>query len=150
MVGRKEIRAASAKFAEERATKAHAVRAGFDRAEGLVFVELSTGVRLSFPPGKAQGLENATASDLEEIEISPSGFGLHFPRLRADLYVPGLVNGVFGTKAWMASLAGAEGGSRASEAKAAAARANGKLGGRPRKAVQDEPVEVSERRRRMA
>jgi hypothetical protein len=28
---------------------------------------------------------------LDEIEITPSGFGIHFPKLDADLYVPGLL-----------------------------------------------------------
>jgi hypothetical protein len=71
----------------------------------------------------------AKRSDLKVIEITPSGFGLHFPRLDVDLWLPGLLEGVFGTREWMASRLGARGG----QAKARAARVNGKLGGRPRK-----------------
>jgi len=48
------------------------------------------------------------------------------------LYVPALVKGVLGTKQWMSQI-GTAGGRAATVAKAAAARANGKLGGRPRK-----------------
>ncbi len=72
-------------------------------------------------------------ADLAEIEISPSGFGIHFPRLDADLYLPALLQGVFGSKAWMAAQLGATGGKARTEAKRAAARVNGKRGGRPRK-----------------
>lgn len=51
-----------------------------------------------------QGLEDATAEQLSRIEISPSGCGLSWPDLDVDHYVPGLMNGVFGTKAWMDAL----------------------------------------------
>jgi len=98
-----------------------------------VAVELSTGAQFAFPRRQAQGLETAKRSDLKVIEITPSGFGLHFPRLDADLWLPGLLEGVFGTRQWMAAPLGARGGQVKTQAKARAARVNGKLGGRPRK-----------------
>ena len=72
------------------------------------------------------------AADLRNIEISAAGLGLHWPKLDADLHVPALIKGVLGTKQWMTQI-GAAGGKAVTVAKAAAARANGKLGGRPRK-----------------
>ena len=36
----------------------------------------------------SQGLEHATPNQLSKFEISPSGFGLYFPMLDADLYWP--------------------------------------------------------------
>jgi hypothetical protein len=54
----------------------------------------------------------------------------------ADLYVPGLLEGFLGSKAWMASRLGRMGGRSQSKGKQAASRANGKLGGRPRKTVE--------------
>ena len=57
------------------------------------------------------------------------GYGLHWPQLDEDYSVPGLMNGVFGAAKWLAARAGRG----TSEAKAAAARANGAKGGRPRK-----------------
>jgi hypothetical protein len=86
-----------------------------------------------FPPQLAEGLAGAAPADLGEIEISPAGLGLHWPRLDADLYVPALLQGVFGTRQWMAAQLGAAGGRARSEAKAASARENGRKGGRPRK-----------------
>lgn len=79
-------------------------------------VRLSSRLIVSFAPEDAQGLEEARPAQLSEIEISPSGFGLHFPAVDADLYVPGLLKGFMGSKAWTA-----------------ASRANGRLGGRPKK-----------------
>jgi hypothetical protein len=101
-----------------------------------VVVELSSKLTLSFSPCDAQGLKGATSSQLEDIEITPSGFGLHFPKLDADLYVPGLLEGFLGSKKWMASRLGQVGGRSRSRPKKAASRANGRLGGRPKKAAQ--------------
>ncbi len=113
-----------------------AVSARYDRRTGRIVIHLSSRLIVSFSPEDAQGLENARASQLSKIEISPSGFGLHFPALDADLYVPGLLEGFLGSKTWMASRLGQLGGQATSKAKKTAARANGRLGGRPRKAVE--------------
>ena len=103
---------------------------------GMIFVELNSGVEIRFPVSLAQGLEGASPKDLAEIRIEARGLGLHWPRLDADLYVPGLLQGVLGTKKWMAEI-GKLGGSVTSAAKARAAAKNGKLGGRPKKATAD-------------
>ena len=87
-----------------------------------------------FLPQATQGLETAKPADLDVIEISPSGLGLHFPKLDADLYVPALLEGVLGSRHWTAAQLGKKGGSVRSAAKAETARANGRRGGRPRAA----------------
>jgi hypothetical protein len=110
-----------------------ATAAHYNKRMGRIVIELGPGLALMLDPQQAEGLQGATASQLRAIEISPSGLGLHFPKLDADLYVPGLLEGVFGSKKWMASRLGADGGKRTSIAKKRASRANGKLGGRPRK-----------------
>lgn len=112
---------------------AHATAVRYDHRRARVVVSLNTGVELAFPPGLAEGLADASPGDLAKIEITPSGLGLHWPKLDADLYVPGLLAGAFGGNRWMAAQLGAAGGSVRSTAKSRAARANGKLGGRPRK-----------------
>lgn len=113
--------------------RGHALSARYDRRRSRVVVSLNTGVEVTFPPALAEGLAKASSADLAKIEITPSGLGLHWPKLDADLYVPGLLAGVFGSKRWMAAELGAAGGSVRSKAKTRAARANGRLGGRPRK-----------------
>ena len=110
------------------------VSARYDRKIGRIVIQLSSRLIVSFSPGDVEGLEDATPSQLSQIEISPSRFGIHFPAVDADLYVPGLLNGFLGSKKWMASRLGQIGGQSRSRAKKAASRANGKLGGRPRRA----------------
>ena len=98
-----------------------------------LLIDLSTGIGLAVDYRDIEGLEHARADDLNLAEISPSGFGLHFPSLDADLYVPALIEGRLGSAAYMAARLGAAGGRVRSAEKSRAARENGRLGGRPRK-----------------
>jgi len=114
-----------------RASVPRALSACYDRKSRQIVVHLSSKLIVSFSPGDVEGLQGARPSQLDEIEISPSGFGIHFPAVDADLYVPGLLEGFLGSKSWMASRLGQMGGRSTSKAKRAASRANGRLGGRP-------------------
>jgi hypothetical protein len=108
-------------------TEPRATSARYDRKNGRITIDLTNGCTFAFPPRVAQGLEAATDDELASVEILGAGFGLHWEALDADLSVPGLLAGLFGTKAYMARRAG--------QAKSAPARANGAKGGRPRKQV---------------
>lgn len=110
-----------------------AVSARYERQGARIVVTLSNGLDLGVPVALAQGLAGAKSSQLATIEITPTGLGLHWPKLDADLYLPSLLQGLFGTRRWMASVLGKAGGGSTSPAKKAAARVNGKRGGRPRK-----------------
>ena len=100
-----------------------------------IVLSLSSGLDITFPPQCAEGLDRASSAELKEIEISPSGLGIYFPKLNVDLYVPALLEGSLGSRKWMAARLGAAGGSSTSSAKRRASRANGKLGGRPRRSA---------------
>ncbi len=113
---------------KSRVTKAH-----YDQESSRLIVTLHNDVELAVPVRLNEGLAGVDSAALSEIERSPSGLGLHWPALDADVFVPALFDGVFGTRSWMASILGAEGGRATSPAKAAAARANGRKGGRPAK-----------------
>ena len=132
--------AADFKRATERAKRLReepvAVEAEYRPGPGLdlVILKLSDGSRRAIPREDLQGLESGTKEQLARIEIVGGGTGLHWPDLDADLYVPGLLRGIYGSKAWMAKI-GRAGGLARSAAKKKAARANGKLGGRPRRKV---------------
>ncbi len=128
-----QIRQAEKRSQARMNSTARATAARYDRRGSRIVVSLNTGVELAFPPRLAEGLAGAKAADLAVMEISPTGLGVHWPRLDADLYLPALMNGVFGSRRWMASLLGKAGGAATTSAKKAAARENGKLGGRPRK-----------------
>ena len=130
-----EFKQANARAKTLKAGTPAATSARFDRKSGNIIVTLSSGVGIFFSPKDAQGLEDATPAQLSQIEITPSGFGLHFPKLDADLYVPAILEGFLGSRKWMAARLGAQGGKARSKAKASAARANGALGGRPRKSM---------------
>lgn len=128
-----EIDAAIARGKAARATEPRAATARYDRGLRRVVVELTSGCAFAFPPHLAQGLEDATEEQLEQVEILGHGHGLHWEKLDADLSVPGLLAGIFGTQAYMASRAGKV----SSPAKSSAARRNGAKGGRPRKHAED-------------
>jgi hypothetical protein len=112
-------------------TEPRAVKAWYEKVSQRVFIELKNGVVMGFPNTLLQGLEDATPEQLLEVEITSSGYGLHWENLDVDLGVPQLVGGIFGTQKWMSEI-GRQGGKVKSEAKAKASRENGKRGGRPR------------------
>jgi Protein of unknown function (DUF2442) len=134
-ITKQEFDEANARTKALKASTAAAVAARYDRKTKKIIVNLSTGIGLFFSPQDAQGLEDAAAAQLSEIEINSSGFGLHWPQLDADIYVPALLEGSLGSRKWMAARLGAQGGKARSLAKRTAARANGALGGRPRKSI---------------
>lgn len=117
----------------EGAPRASAVR--YEAQTGRVTIDLANGCAYSFPVGLVEDLRGATDEQLADIEIDGLGLNLHWPALDADLFVPALIDGVFGTRAWMTRELARRAGTATSSAKAAAARANGAKGGRPRKAA---------------
>ena len=127
--------------------RAHAVR--YDRKKDQVVVELKNGVVLAVPTRLLQGVAGADPQLIAKVETDARGYGLHWEELDADLSVSGLLSGCFGSGRWMNKLradgelptaptaaeAGRKGGSASTPIKRTASRANGKLGGRPRKKV---------------
>ena len=126
---KEQITAANERGRIVRETQPHARSVRYDAKADRVVVDLTNGASFAFPPRLVEGLHDATPAEID-VEVIGAGFGLHWETLDLDYTVPGLVNGVFGTAKWMAARAGRT----TSPAKAAAARANGRKGGRPRKA----------------
>lgn len=99
--------------------------------EHALRIELTNGAAITLPVKLIPSLEGASARDVRAVEILGRGGGLHWERLDLDLSVPGLLSSVFAGPEWLAEL-GRIGGRKSSAAKAAAARRNGRKGGRPR------------------
>jgi hypothetical protein len=93
MVMRSDFEAAKRHAKDLQSSIPRAIAAHYDSKNRRIVIQLSSNLDVSFAPENAEGLENATAAQLHEIEISPSGFGIHFPRLDADLYVPAILEG---------------------------------------------------------
>ena len=108
------------------------VGARYDPEKDLIELEFAGGSSMTIPRNVVPELQRASASKMESIVVSPAGDALSWPSLDVDVYVPGLVERAFGTRLFAAAT-GRRGGRRRSKAKAAAAKANGAKGGRPRK-----------------
>ena len=85
-----EIEQANRRAAERLAREPHAIAARYDARRRLIVITLITGEDVTFALDQIRKLAGAASADLAEIEISPSGYGLHFPRLNADVWLPAL------------------------------------------------------------
>jgi hypothetical protein len=134
VITKAQFKAANARGAATvaRGPIAHAVR--YDARRRLIVITLDGGCEFAFPTDLAEGLADMPRSKLAKIQISPNGLGLHWPLLDADLYIPSLIEGAFGSRRWMEQI-GKLGGSSRSSIKTQASRENGRRGGRPREKV---------------
>jgi hypothetical protein len=84
---------------------------------------LNNGIRASIPVALIPTLEFARPDQLASLRVEGGGYGLHVPALDADISIPHLFEALLGSRTMSRALSRRE-----------ASRANGKLGGRPRKA----------------
>jgi hypothetical protein len=106
----------------------------FDRTSRRIVLELTNGYLFAFPVRAIRALNGATDAQLASAELDPSGAVLIWDALDTDLSVPGLLFSAIGERerfSHLASLAGRV----TTDAKARAARANGRKGGRPKKRI---------------
>jgi Protein of unknown function (DUF2442) len=128
-----QLKRAEARGRKMLETEPRAIAAHYDVAAGRVVVDLANGCAYAFPARSIQDLHGASGEDLAKIEVDGAGFNLRWPSLDVDLYVPALVSGVFGNRAWMSRELARLAGRTKSPKKAAASRSNGAKGGRPRR-----------------
>lgn len=130
-----EIDAAYRRHEQRLATEPLAASVRYDRRRDAIVVKMTNEAELTIPRRLLQGLRNATPDDLRDGQVAEEGTALTWPALDADFTVLSLLGGVYGGRRWMSELA-RRAGATSSAAKAAAARLNGRKGGRPRKKPQ--------------
>jgi len=78
-VSKEEFEAANAWAAGRIRKTPCATRAHYERKGDRVVIGLDTGIEVAFRPRDTQGLERARLHQVDAIEISTSGLGIHFP-----------------------------------------------------------------------
>ena len=81
-----------------------AVAAEYDKRLDVIILHLDTGRRLVVQRENLQGLENATEDQIAQIEIF-GGLDIAWPQLDLDHFLPALMEGIYGSDAWMKRLA---------------------------------------------
>jgi hypothetical protein len=125
--------AAVARGAARLQTEPQARAVQYDPTQQRLMIELKNGITVYIPTQLVQGLAGAHPDKIAQVELGARGAALHWEGLGVGFSLAGLLAGLFGTEQWMAEL-GRKGGRSTSVAKTRAARANGKKGGRPRRA----------------
>lgn len=133
-----QIPAALKREARARTAGLRAVSVHYDSATRSVSLVLSNGCTFGLPTRLIPPLARATSAQLAAVELSPSGSGLRWDGLDADIGVPELLLSMMPRAERIRELARAAGRSR-SRSKAIAARENGRKGGRPRGRVPSLP-----------
>jgi len=76
------------------------VAARYDVASQTMFVTFKAGFTLSFPKDRCQVTAQAIDDDLSQIEISPAGWSIDFPKIDDGITAEGLLAGRFGSARW--------------------------------------------------
>jgi len=97
-----------------------------------VLLTLTSGVTVGIPIARIPHLADATSAQLKRVTVTPTGSGVSWDELDVDLTIEGLLVDALGPSSFARAL-GRVGGKTTSTAKAAAARENGRKGGRPKK-----------------
>jgi len=94
-----------------------------------VFVELNNGSTFIFPSDVVERIAGAAPPALASVRLLGPGTAIEWPRLDVQLSVAELLNGVFGTRAWMKRLTkNGSGGKLAPARSRKRASANGQRG----------------------
>jgi len=86
--------------------EARAKQAWYERNSRELVLVLEDGREVRFPVDIMQGLTGANDDELSRVKLSPQGYGVYWETetLDAHFSVQGLLDGIFGTRAWMAKL----------------------------------------------
>jgi|CXWL01.1.fsa_nt_gi hypothetical protein len=129
-----QIPAARQRAREARHRQPHGRAVRYLRRHRQLVIDLANGVQLRIPVARIPQLAGANDAQLARVELSPAGIGVAWDALAVDFTVAQLATIALGQLTVLRASAAVAGSTR-SAAKAAAARENGKKGGRPRTRV---------------
>ncbi|OLP59242.1 hypothetical protein BJF93_04955 [Xaviernesmea oryzae] len=95
-----ELDAAKSRWLRERAERPIPVSVRFDPISERILVDFSNGAAFLFPARAVEFLQDATPEQLAEVELLGET-GLHWESLDVDYSIEGLMNGIFGSRAFM-------------------------------------------------
>lgn len=127
-----QIEAAIARQTNQEVSEPQACNVLYESTSRKIVIEFDNGCKFECPISLLQGVCDLSDDEISQVKLTPAGWGLTWENAEIDLGINELVQGIFGTKAWMKKIA-AKGGYSKSAKKRAASRINGKKGGRPRK-----------------
>lgn len=93
-----EFMAANERAAATKGKYPTVVSVRYDRRVSRLVLTLASGLELGVPPKLIVALAHARQEDLAVVKLTPSGLGIHFPKLDADLYIPALLEDFLGSK----------------------------------------------------
>lgn len=126
-----ELKAALASARKNAKNATRIVSASFDLKRGAIVVNLSTGGTLIVPRSALPGFDTARPELLRDLKVQSSGLSVWSDAADLGARIETLLEAVAGTT--LTSMAARRLAEQTSPAKAAAARRNGRKGGRPRK-----------------
>ena len=93
-----DVAAANRRGVEIKAQYPAATSACYDALASHIVIGFENGVQVAIPIRAIPALDGVRPDDLERIEISPSGLGLHIPACDADLSLPELTRALLGPR----------------------------------------------------
>ncbi|HEX8236063.1 MAG TPA: DUF2442 domain-containing protein [Abditibacteriaceae bacterium] len=127
-----DLRRIARESEERRAREPHAEDVRYDPATGLLHIALRGGATVATPARELRGLNDATDGNLSDVRVV-DGRALFWDSLDVQMTLIAVLSLALGLSTVQSM--GQAGGAKKSAAKAAAARVNGKKGGRPRTIV---------------
>jgi hypothetical protein len=118
----------AARLGREMQLAQYARSARYSPTRDSFILKMYSGASVELPRRLVPYVNKASKQIAAGVGLMPAGGMLHWERIDMDLTVPGLIREIFGLNRDFRRA-----GATKSKARAAASRANGRLGGRPRK-----------------